>query len=193
MNSPDVFCSVKQCSYSPREGYGPSVATRIPSSISSVCAHHVSGDPKDSGGIQRSTCQRFVGKYFGTRRSSMHWRITFPCASRSVQRPPIQVRREPPQTTRKCGSLNRFRPPVRVIRCRTSEGASCVSRVTRITEMVFAKSKRLRRGGNTFCRPVGFSVLGSRQFDMHAGWLSLRLELVAGRNGEIADVGSGTR
>src|SRR6185312_12977225 len=37
--------NVKQCSYSPRDGYGPSAGTRTPSSTSTVRAYHSCGDP----------------------------------------------------------------------------------------------------------------------------------------------------
>src|ERR1700722_120408 len=77
-------------------------------------------------------CQRSTGKYFGTWRSSIASLLTLPWASRSVQRPPIQVRRAPPHTTRKFGSPQQLVPPARVMRAAIAAGVSCVSRVTRI-------------------------------------------------------------
>jgi len=74
MNSPFGVSSVKQCSYSPREGYGPSAAMFCPPASSFVCAYQVRGDPYTSGGTQRSICQRFTAGYFGSFLSSMRSR-----------------------------------------------------------------------------------------------------------------------
>ncbi len=44
-NSPPGPSTVKQCSYSPRSGYGPSAATLFPPSRSTVCAYHAPRRP----------------------------------------------------------------------------------------------------------------------------------------------------
>src|SRR5208337_373361 len=98
--SPFGPCSVKQCSYSPRSGYGPNAGTLAPFALSTVFAYHSRGDPYVSGGTQRSTCQRFTCGYFGSSRNSTTSRTKSPCASRSSNFPPIHANRFQPQITR---------------------------------------------------------------------------------------------
>ncbi len=182
MNSPDGVAKVKQCSYSPRAGYGPSAAIRIPSSISVVCSYHISGDPYDSAGIHRSMCHRSTGKYFGTRRVSITSRITFPFSSRSVHRPPIQVSLDPPHTTRKFASPYKLHPPATLKRSPIPAGASCVSRVTRIVEAALIFTNRKRKGRAPCARPSPFPFS-----------LFYLPPLVAGRNRQVINIRTAAR
>src|SRR6266704_3617805 len=77
-NSPRGPSSVRQCSYSPRDGYGPSAGMLTSFSRSIVCAYHARGEPYVSGGTQRSMCQRLTAGYFGSWRSSMTSRSSDP-------------------------------------------------------------------------------------------------------------------
>jgi hypothetical protein len=122
--SPAVVSSAKQCSYSRRARKGPSEGRRTPS-FSAVSSYQRPRRPVEFRRRPVFDVPAIERHVFGDLGSSIASRIALPLASWSVQRPPIQVRREPPCTTRKFGSPCRRR-------ARCAAGRPRESRVFRV-------------------------------------------------------------